>query len=114
MLYARQYDLKPNSLKFTSTSRHRGNDCQALTGGFSRVLYCIRLPVAEHSRPRGRLGAEIGHEVFALGARRAAGEQPGVDCAPAERLEWVAFILHAHAGWPTFGGYGLKRGLTQE
>jgi len=34
MLYAGQYDLKPNSLKFTSTSRHRGNDAQVLTGGF--------------------------------------------------------------------------------
>ena len=34
MLYAGQYDLKPNSLKLRSTSRHLGNDCQALTGGF--------------------------------------------------------------------------------
>ena len=37
MLYAGQYDLKPNSLKFTSTSRHRGNELPSPHGAAFRV-----------------------------------------------------------------------------
>jgi hypothetical protein len=61
----------------------------------SSIAFAFRL----RNTPDRVVDLGLGHEVFALGARRGAGEQPGVDRAPAERLEWsLLFCMRTLVG----------------
>jgi hypothetical protein len=93
MVYAGRYDLKPNSLKFTSSSRHQGNDCQALTGGF-------RARIQISFDPNTTLTNQLSY-----GLRVTRGNEPMSDVRPARQgdanrdfgsyqgIEWRLFLI---------------------